>query len=33
MELSESDIKQRLYSILDVANWAIKNNKKELYVA
>jgi len=33
MGLSESDIKQRLYSILDVANWAIKNNKKELYVA
>lgn len=33
MGLGESEIKHRLYSILDVANWAIKNNKKDLYVA
>ena len=33
MGLSEEDIKSRLYSILDVANWAIKHNKKDMYVA
>jgi len=33
MGLDEESIRKRLYSILEVANWAIKHNKKQLYVA
>ena len=33
MGLNDEEIKSRLYRCLDLANWAIKHNKKELYVA
>lgn len=32
MGLNDEEIKSRLYRCLDLANWAIKHNKKELYV-